>query len=599
MRKILVLLMIIALSGCVDAGVEPVDLGRRTSGDEGVVVADPDLDGCAVSPISQEESSRHSKAALHAPGGPPLVVFLNGKGGTYSSGANDSARNISSIVGGTRTVPAFERGDQSWRQLVSCVQDQFARFNVLITEVEPTAGNYVEAVVGGYPGNIGVSNGIGGIAPIDTWGCRPMEKAIAFVFSRNLGNQQHLCEITAHEIGHTLSLEHAYLCEDPMTYLSGCGAKTFQDTEASCGTYRAERCSCRGGRQNTVRALLDLVGASNGEPRPSPEDDAAPPVAALISPEDGAALGQDTTIEVVGRASDDQFLARVELIWDFNGATYSCPTNEQNVTCAKEGEDLYKWQIRVGSGTRTYRLRAVDFAGKETITDSRSIFLGSGGQPPPPGSDDAGAPEVALISPEDGTTRPPNSSVTVTAEVTDDGAIDNVQLLWGFNGQSYPCPTNQQFVTCTVQGSRYTWQVSVGSEAPRPFSVRAFDAAGNEATSGQRTVHVRTTRDSSPPTIALNTPTVNETRPAQSQVPIVAIVSDDGSLSKVELIWDYNGQAYSCPSTSQWVGCETSNGEYRWTVKVGSPGQRRFRVRAVDAANNEARSPDRVYEIID
>ena len=96
--------------------------------------------------------------------------------------------------------------------------------------------------------------GRGGIAPIDKQSCRPIETAIAFVFSRNLGSDEHVCKVTTHEIGHTLSLEHEYLCEDPMTYLRGCGVKTFQDQEASCGTYSPERSLSRG-RQNTVRAL--------------------------------------------------------------------------------------------------------------------------------------------------------------------------------------------------------------------------------------------------------------------------------------------------------------------------------------------------------
>ena len=148
--------------------------------------------------------------------------------------------------------------------------EQFARFNVFVTDVEPSGGNYVEAVIGGRPGNIGKSGGIAGIAPVDYNSCSPIEKAVAYVFSRNISSDRRVCEITAHEVGHTMSLEHEYKCEDPMTYLGGCGQKTFQDSEQRCGTSRGVRCKCRGGRQNTVQALYSLVGTASGEPPPDP-----------------------------------------------------------------------------------------------------------------------------------------------------------------------------------------------------------------------------------------------------------------------------------------------------------------------------------------
>lgn len=553
-----------------------------------------ELAGCVTAPISAEESSGHQRISLRTinAAAAPAVVYLNRLGGTYSPGANDSATNRSSIVSRSYTLPAYARGDASWRSVVACVREQFAAYNVAITEVEPTAGNYVEAVVAGHPNQIGLQSGIGGIAPIDTYSCRPIERAIAFVFERNLGNDQHLCEIVAHEVGHTISLEHEYKCQDPMTYLTGCGNKTFQNTSEWCGTYAAERCACRGGQQNTHAALLNLLGPSTGMPPPDTSNDRQPPQVAVTSPNDGAVFAENQPLEVVARASDDLQLARVELLWDFNGETYACPSSSQYVSCVVEN-DLYRWTLRVGTGTRTFRVRAADVAGKETTTVSQTLILTPTGQPPPSNTDRT-APNIALISPNDGASVAPRSRVVVEAKITDDTSVERALLNWAFNGASYPCPTAQQYVTCTVAGSRYTWSVEVTVEASRSFSVVASDPAGNEAVSAERTVKVETVQDRAAPVVAVEA--MQPSYPANSTVLVVATISDDVGVAAAELEWDFNGLKYPCPHVSQFVDCAREGDRYTWVVRAGS-GPRVFRVSARDASGKSATSGDRTFSL--
>lgn len=527
-----------------------------------------------------------------------MVVFLNRHGGTYRPGANDGSRNLSSIIGRARTIPAYEGGDRNWQTLVECVRHQFNRFNVVVTDVEPTAGNYVETVIGGYPSNLGLSGGITGIAPIDTYSCAPIENAVAYVFSANIGSLRGECETTAHEIGHTISLEHEYLCADPMTYLWGCGEKEFQDTTAWCGTGSSVRCACRGGQQNTVQAMFDLIGTVSGETPPDPSTDTEPPVAEIVSPADGDTLVENGTIDVIARATDDQWLARVELVWDYNGKRYACPTNEQYVTCTRTGDEMH-WVVKISTGERTFRVRAIDLAGQEVLTDSRTVKLTPDGlprQPPPPELIDSTAPVVQLVAPADGTRQDPQTDVEVVVQITDDVALDRVQLIWDFNGMTYGCPSSSQHVDCTQSGDAYTWRVRVGAEADRVYRIKAFDTAGNETTSETRTVEVRAIRDELAPAVEIVAPAIDATLLANTELSVTAVASDETGLSDVELIWDFNSQVYPCPHASTYVDCAVSGDRFEWKVRVGT-GSRTFRVRAKDTAGNETVTPDRRYTL--
>jgi hypothetical protein len=78
----------------------------------------------------------------------------------------------------------------------------------------------------------------------------------------------------------SFGLDHEYLCADPMTYLGGCGQKSFQNV-GLMRQYSARSCNCGGGTQNSVQMLLDANGPA----------DAIAPVVSITQPADGAAVG--------------------------------------------------------------------------------------------------------------------------------------------------------------------------------------------------------------------------------------------------------------------------------------------------------------------
>lgn len=427
---------------------------------------------------------------LFTPGGAPLPVYLERNQVTYTGGSDNSASNRSSVVGsGSATVGGYTGSDASWNQIVACVQDQFSRFNIDVTDVEPASGEYVEAHFGGSPGQIGLPQGVGGVAPIDSYSCNIIPRAVVYIFSDVLGGSAQVnCEVAAQEIAHAFSLDHEYLCQDPMTYLGGCGNKTFQDTGAQCGEYEPRQCNCGRATQNSVTIMTEKLGGS----APLDPGDTTPPVAQINTPANGATYqssADGTQLQVTATATDNGSLVSRELVWSFNNQVFPCPGSSDAVSCTVSG-DTMTWNITVGLGDRTFSLRVRDGGGNVTETPARTIHLTTDGAEPPPVSGDTTAPQVTVISPQNNQELLANSSIEIEARVTDDSGAPNVELVWPFGDNVFPCPLAAGgSASCERNGDTYTWTLNVGSGA-RSFSVRATDAAGNQTLSPERTVNL-------------------------------------------------------------------------------------------------------------
>ncbi len=188
----------------------------------------------------------------------PRLLYLNrcADGCTFTPGADNAIENTSQIVQTTVNMQPFPYGDEVWDEVVACVRDQYAAFNINITDQDPGTTPHFESIVAGDAND--VAPGAGGIAPFS---CGVLPNSINFTFAETLGgNAQNLCEVVAQESGHVLGLEHVLLCEDPMTYLSGCGPKKFKDISADCGESSPRPCECGNEQQNSVQHLLGVFG---------------------------------------------------------------------------------------------------------------------------------------------------------------------------------------------------------------------------------------------------------------------------------------------------------------------------------------------------
>ncbi|MGE3459757.1 MAG: Ig-like domain-containing protein, partial [Kofleriaceae bacterium] len=228
-------------------------------------------------------------------------------------------------------------------------------------------------------------------SPVTT-NCSTLETSIAFAFEKQYSSITSLCATVAHEAGHSIGLDHEYLCKDPMTYLSGCGTKSWQDQNARCGENSARDCRCTNpltgskADQNTYQFLRARLGEApiGGDeggvdagvpdaPSTDPSDSIAPSVA-ITTPADGANLRANRSMTVAATATDDVGVTRVELHWLFNGKVIPCDNSVSGFTCSRSG-NTYSWRFSVGTGDRTFRVVAVDAARNQTTTADRTIHL--------------------------------------------------------------------------------------------------------------------------------------------------------------------------------------------------------------------------------
>ena len=296
-----------------------------------------------------------------------VTVFLDGGGGAIRGGRDDAARDTSSIayaaVGdGVIDVPAFRGGARRWRALAACVRDRFADFDVDVVTERPEAAGFTRVMIGGDPSMLGYGEGAGGVAPYTG---EVVPGAIAFVFADALGaDVEQLCDATVHEIGHTLGLDHAYRCEDPMSYLHGCGEKRFADVDAACGEEGERRCGTGEDTQNTWQLLARNVGL-----REARHD--APSVSIDIADE----LDGNQWIDVLVRTTGD--VDDVDLAWASEDQqlviTCSETPDDLPVACTREG-DTFRFELNVGLGVRAMVAQART-ADRSILSEARVIVL--------------------------------------------------------------------------------------------------------------------------------------------------------------------------------------------------------------------------------
>ncbi len=190
------------------------------------------------------------------------TIYLERHGATLTPGDDDSVAARSSIIRASKqptvTFPAFRGGDRAWKAFVACMKAEYARFDVTVTDTKPDRRSYVLVVVGGSPALIGFPKTTGGLAP---YSGDVVEDPVVLVFSETLQNRvNEMCETGAMEVAHAYGLDHEYLCKDPMSYLSGCGHKTFQDATVPCGEKKRRDCGDGAPLQNSVQRLLAVLG---------------------------------------------------------------------------------------------------------------------------------------------------------------------------------------------------------------------------------------------------------------------------------------------------------------------------------------------------
>jgi uncharacterized protein (TIGR03382 family) len=293
--------------------------------------------------------------AAAAAAGAPTLVYLNRGGGTYRPGADDASANTSSIVKRPVTIPAWSVKSDRWKGIVQCVDGMLARWQVEVTDVDPGDVPHYEVVIGGEPADGGFADDVAGISPFSS-ACRSLPSAVVYAFAKKIESSDRIvCEVAVHELAHAVGLDHEYLCKDPMSYLRGCGDKTFQPVDAPCGESGPRACLCGGQTQSSVGILDARLGlAGVGNPAPT---------VAITAPVDGDKV--QPGFSVTASATDNAAVDEVQL-WVDGALSATADSAPYTFTTRK-----------LASGTHTVEVRAIDAGGKVTARSVKVTVEGT------------------------------------------------------------------------------------------------------------------------------------------------------------------------------------------------------------------------------
>lgn len=210
---------------------------------------------------------------LEDPNPTSRIIFLERGKVALTPGRDRAVDGISSVLISGKNAPVttsgFTGSTKTWGQIKTCVATMFKPFAVQITDVRPTdTDNFAMVIVGGAAKEIGVNDSkIGGLAPFSS---AVIGRPIVFAFSTALRNNvRAVCETIAMEVAHAYGLDHSFLCKDVMTYLSGCGAKSFVDKNLRCGEKKARDCQNGQPTQNSFQHLLKILGPAATPTQPN------------------------------------------------------------------------------------------------------------------------------------------------------------------------------------------------------------------------------------------------------------------------------------------------------------------------------------------
>ncbi len=184
---------------------------------------------------------------------------------------------------------------------------------------------------------------------------------------------------------------------------------------------------------------------------------------------------------------------------------------------------------------------------------------------------DTVAPSVSLTAPANGASV--SGTVQVTASASDNVGVSKVEFFID----------NTLVGTSTTAPYSHTWNSATATNGTHMLVARAYDAAGNTATSASVSVTVSGgISDTTPPTVSVTYPTHGAT--VAGAVDITATASDDTGVTKVEFLIDgaVVGQGVSARQAGPYV--------FNWNTTSYSTGLHTVQARAFDAAGNSATS---------
>src|SRR4030043_1634155 len=188
---------------------------------------------------------------------------------------------------------------------------------------------------------------------------------------------------------------------------------------------------------------------------------------------------------------------------------------------------------------------------------------------PKGGTPDIIPPAVSITSPPTGATFTSAVTVTIVATASDTGKVSKVEF---YDNGVYKGYDPRKPYT-------FNWSITSADNGTHNWTAKAYDRAGNVATSSIVTLTVNiATADTTPPSVSITSPPSGTTYTTARTETIIASASDNVGVTKVEF---YDGSILkgtdaSAPYSYAWAFTGADNGTHNWTAK------------AYDAANNSS-----------
>ncbi len=323
----------------------------------------------------------------------PRLIYLNGGGGKFTTGTDNSSLNIASQIpasapkdaqGRTKFTPFHRPAD--WALLVQCVKDKFARWDVRWADDisnanpnDPGAETHIEAVITGTTAaSVGWPSNAAGVSRPLSCGAdgNPVanDRGVAFIFAKSFDGPfgfslDGLCTAVAHEIGHNLTLDHSAICDgrgfETMFATTTCGPNaSFLNAADRCkdaaGSLRNCTCSSNG-QQNSSQRLDSVIGVKTAQPSTT-----------ITSPADGAQVSRSQPFNVRATiTSSGAMVTRVRLRWSTVSRPDEDLVNLGNNVWGKDNVSL----SNVPNGEHRIRIIAEDSLGRKKKSKKRTFTV--------------------------------------------------------------------------------------------------------------------------------------------------------------------------------------------------------------------------------
>jgi MYXO-CTERM domain-containing protein len=342
-------------------------------------------------------------------------IFVNFDGAQLSSGWDDSHTDTTQIGECAGSFAAYGEGTKR-EAVMQAVRDDWAPYNVIITDTRPASGDYTMNMTG--PSNP-FGGGVLGIAPLD---CDDSQTHNNITFAFHSVNDGFDASTTAttigQEVAHSYGLEHVDEPGDIMNPYNAGGDPSFTDNclnivggQVVCPSQHSAECGGSGVTQNSNQELLTLFGAS--------APDNSSPTVSITAPSDGSEYDVGATFEITVDAADDIGIEQVAL---FNNG-------EQIET---DASSPYGWTVQnAPAGSYEFYVEATDPSGNVSMSNTVTVSVG-GVQP----SDDGG--DGGATSGGDGGSVGDSGDASAGDAGTGDGGNDSAAFDDGGDGSLPP-----------------------------------------------------------------------------------------------------------------------------------------------------------------